>query len=133
MRLLNSVNIDSMLLRTELPSQRTQRLAAVRERKYKRLTVESEEQRQTRWANVRETRRRNRFLGKDEFISAIDVSADVSCSICKQLFYPKQRRNLQTSFQQDFLPSELVEMNKILTCSRSSANIRKLKVPSQAY
>ncbi|GBP04349.1 hypothetical protein EVAR_6549_1 [Eumeta japonica] len=54
-------------IRTELPSRCTQTPAAVRERNYKMLSVENEEQRQNRLANMRETQRRNRFLGKDEF------------------------------------------------------------------
>lgn len=47
--------------------------------------------------------------------------------------YPKQRCNLATSCRQDLLPNELVETNKIVTCSRCSTNLRKRKVPSQAY
>ncbi|GBP13628.1 hypothetical protein EVAR_71782_1 [Eumeta japonica] len=73
------------------------------------------------------------FNDEDEFISGINVFADKPCRVCKKLIYPKQRCHLQTSFRQDLLPSELVKLNKIVTCSRCSANIKKRKVPSQSY
>ncbi|GBP52103.1 hypothetical protein EVAR_42006_1 [Eumeta japonica] len=100
---------------TELPS--TYAKTAAVERKRKR-------QRQNRLNPTR----RNWVLRKDEIIFAINVFEDVLYSICRKIFYPKQRCDLQTSYP----PSELVEMNKIVTCSRCSANIKKRKVPSQA-
>ncbi|GBP05387.1 hypothetical protein EVAR_76802_1 [Eumeta japonica] len=58
------LDVVNARIRTELPSQRTPRPAAVRERNYEMLSVENEDQRQNRLANMREDRRRNRFLGR---------------------------------------------------------------------
>ncbi|KAG7299154.1 hypothetical protein JYU34_017689 [Plutella xylostella] len=105
----------------------------MRQRNLENSRIETEEQRRERLENMRETSRRNRFLGENNFLSAINEFADVPCGICRKLLYPKQRCYLDTSCRQDLLPSELVEMNNIVTCSRCSTSVRKRKVPSKAY
>ena len=127
------LNVIDEHTRNELPHQRTLRLTSMRQRNLEIRRIENEEQRRGRLENMRESSRRNRFIGQDNFVSAINEFADIPCGVCRKLLYPKQRRHLETSCRQDLLPSELVEMSNIVTCSRCSTSLRKRKVPSQAY
>lgn len=74
--------------------------------------------------------RRSKLL--QQFCSTIWSFTDIACNICKQLYYKKQicvTKMFATIA--DIFPSELCELNEIITCYRC-ANLIK-KVPTQSW
>ncbi|KAF9817320.1 hypothetical protein SFRURICE_010779 [Spodoptera frugiperda] len=65
----------------------------MRERNCESMRIEDEEHRRNRLERQRDVYRRNRLIGEDSFQSAINVFADVACSICKKILYPMQRNH----------------------------------------
>ncbi|CAK1579110.1 unnamed protein product [Parnassius mnemosyne] len=111
LRLNAARNCSAMVILHETPEERINRLSAMR---------------QAAWEQ------RNQF-NAENFKKAINLYADLPCSICKKSLYPQQRTILQTTNLGSILPNELVALGNIITCSRCSNNIKKHNTPPQAY
>ncbi|KAG5898308.1 hypothetical protein JTB14_022997 [Gonioctena quinquepunctata] len=72
---------------------------------------ETPEERINRLSDLRQAacERRNQF-NADNFKKAINVYADLPCSICKKSVYPQQRVELQTTNSGSILPEELFSL-----------------------
>lgn len=108
-------------------------MSGLRIRISQRLLNETPEARVERLNVVREAARiRRNMLSIEQFREAINIFADVPCTICNKALYPQQRVNLRTTIYSAILPPELVG-NIIITCSCCSNNIHtktKNTIPS---
>ncbi|CAH1645765.1 unnamed protein product [Spodoptera littoralis] len=109
--------------------EREHRLTLIRDR----ITNESMEQRERRLASMRRISQNLRSMNDQNFLNTINQFADEACTICRKLLYPKQRTSLAVGSRSHLLPQEIAAKQKLTVCSRCSTNIRKGKIPSQAY
>ncbi|XP_076393046.1 uncharacterized protein LOC143266003 [Megachile rotundata] len=122
-------------LENESTKQRSQRLMLARNRTREVVLTECTESRNTRLNDMREharNRRKELLLQADSFKSAINIFADVPCAVCCKTLYPQQRYALHTQPLSHLIPANLIELEKITTCSRCLHHLKKHKVPSQA-
>ncbi|KAG5887782.1 hypothetical protein JTB14_023997 [Gonioctena quinquepunctata] len=111
LRLDTSRNRSALVVLHETPEERINRLSVTRQA-------------------ARE--RRNQF-DADILQKAMNVYADVPCSICKKKLYPQQRVKLQTSNFDSIWPGELLALGDVVSCSRCSNYIKEQNTPPQAY
>ncbi|CAG9134826.1 unnamed protein product [Plutella xylostella] len=119
-------------LSNESSEQREHRLSLARRRSAQVLLDETTEERTIRLNNLR-ARDNRRLTNAEQFKSAINVFADMPCKICNKMLYPQQRTKLLTTDLNNLLPADLVALGNINTCNRCSNNIKKRKVPAQAF
>lgn len=117
-------------LSNESVEQHEHRLTLARHHSAQAILNETPEERSTRLNNMRDYRI---LANAEQFKSSINVFADVACNICNKMMYPQQRTRLATANFHNLLPASLVALGNIVTCIRCSNNIKKRKVPAQAY